>query len=86
MADAENAVELQNVVKRYGEFTAVKRMDLTVPDNSFVTFLGPSGCGKTTTWRMIAGVTDITEGVLLIVGEQITSLPVHTRMHRRVCA
>ena len=48
MAATENAVELQNVVKRYGEFTAVKRIDLTVSDNSFVTFLGPSGCGKTT--------------------------------------
>lgn len=79
MADAENAVELKNVVKRYGEFTAVKCMDLTVPDNSFVTFLGPSGCGKTTTLRMIAGLTDITEGDLLIRGKRVNSLPIHKR-------
>ena len=79
MADTENAVELQNVVKRYGEFTAVKRIDLTVPDNSFVTFLGPSGCGKTTTLRMIAGLTDITEGDLLIRGKRVNSLPIHKR-------
>ena len=79
MADTTNAVELQNVVKRYGEFTAVKRMDLTVPDNSFVTFLGPSGCGKTTTLRMIAGLTDITEGDLMIRGKRVNSLPIHKR-------
>jgi len=79
MADTSNAVELQNVVKRYGEFTAVKRMDLTVPDNSFVTFLGPSGCGKTTTLRMIAGLTDITEGDLMIRGKRVNSLPIHKR-------
>ena len=79
MADTKNAVELQNVVKRYGEFTAVKRIDLTVPDNSFVTFLGPSGCGKTTTLRMIAGLTDITEGDLLIRGKRVNSLPIHKR-------
>jgi len=79
MADIENAVELQNVVKRYGEFTAVQRMDLTVPDNSFVTFLGPSGCGKTTTLRMIAGLTDITEGDLLIRGKRVNALPIHKR-------
>ncbi len=79
MADIENAVELKNVVKRYGEFTAVQRMDLTVPDNSFVTFLGPSGCGKTTTLRMIAGLTDISEGDLLIRGKRVNALPIHKR-------
>jgi putative spermidine/putrescine transport system ATP-binding protein/spermidine/putrescine transport system ATP-binding protein len=79
MADRDNAVELQNVVKRFGEFTAVKRIDLTVPDNSFVTFLGPSGCGKTTTLRMIAGLTDITEGDLMIRGNRVNSLPIHKR-------
>ncbi len=79
MADRDNAVELHNVVKRFGEFTAVKRIDLTVPDNSFVTFLGPSGCGKTTTLRMIAGLTDITEGDLMIRGKRVNSLPIHKR-------
>ncbi|MCC9623091.1 ABC transporter ATP-binding protein [Thalassospira sp. MA62] len=79
MAETEHAVTLHDVVKRYGEFTAVKRMDLTVPDNSFVTFLGPSGCGKTTTLRMIAGLTDITEGDLLIRGKRVNSLPIHKR-------
>ncbi|MEQ5773952.1 ABC transporter ATP-binding protein [Thalassospira sp. NFXS8] len=79
MGGRQNAVEMRNVVKRYGEFTAVKRMDLTVPDNSFVTFLGPSGCGKTTTLRMIAGLTDITEGDLVIRDKRVNELPIHKR-------
>lgn len=79
MAEQRNAVEMRNVVKRFGDFTAVKRMDLTVPDNSFVTFLGPSGCGKTTTLRMIAGLTDITEGDLLIRDKRVNALPIHKR-------
>lgn len=79
MAERQHAVELRNVVKRYGEFTAVKKMDLTVPENSFVTFLGPSGCGKTTTLRMIAGLTDITEGDLVIRDRRVNDLPIHKR-------
>ncbi|AUG53117.1 ABC transporter ATP-binding protein [Thalassospira marina] len=79
MAERQNAVELRNVVKRYGEFTAVKKMDLTVPENSFVTFLGPSGCGKTTTLRMIAGLTDISEGDLMIRDRRVNDLPIHKR-------
>ncbi len=79
MAERQNAVEMRDVVKRYGEFTAVKKMDLTVPENSFVTFLGPSGCGKTTTLRMIAGLTDITEGDLMIRDRRVNDLPIHKR-------
>lgn len=74
-----HAVELTDVVKKYGEFVAVQRMDLTVPEGSFVTFLGPSGCGKTTTLRMIAGLTDATEGDILIKGNRVNDLPIHKR-------
>ena len=49
------AIELQNVVKRYGKVTAVHGIDLTVADGEFVVLVGPSGCGKSTTLRMIAG-------------------------------
>ncbi|MDX1606449.1 MAG: ATP-binding cassette domain-containing protein, partial [Candidatus Competibacterales bacterium] len=52
---SNHAVELRNVVKRYGDFTAVHPMNLPIEEGSFVTLLGPSGCGKTTTLRMIAG-------------------------------
>ena len=74
-----NAVELQNVVKRFGDFTALHRANLTVPDGSFVTFLGPSGCGKTTTLRMIAGLLDPSEGDIFVRGKRVNDIPIHRR-------
>ena len=50
-----STVELQNISKRYGDFDAVKSVDLVVDSAEFITLLGPSGCGKTTTLRLIAG-------------------------------
>ncbi|MGD8429588.1 MAG: ABC transporter ATP-binding protein [Ectothiorhodospiraceae bacterium] len=79
MADNENAVELQGVVKRFGEFTALRKANLNVPEGSFVTFLGPSGCGKTTTLRMIAGLLDPSEGDILVKGRRVNDVPIHKR-------
>lgn len=76
---SKNAVELKSVVKRYNEFTAVHRTDLDIEEGSFLTLLGPSGCGKTTTLRMIAGLTSITEGDVLIKGKRINETPIHKR-------
>ena len=53
-----SAVSLTDIVKRFGDFTAVHKMSLDIAEGSFVTLLGPSGCGKTTTLRMIAGLLD----------------------------
>ena len=50
------SVRVEKLIKKYGDFTAVKGMDLTVEDGEFMVFLGPSGCGKTTTLRCIAGL------------------------------
>ena len=55
-------VQLRNVSKRYGNVTAVKPLDLTIPAGSLVTLLGPSGCGKTTLLRMIAGLERVSDG------------------------
>jgi multiple sugar transport system ATP-binding protein len=53
----------------------VDNANITVEDKEFVVFVGPSGCGKSTTLRMIAGLEDITEGELLIDGEQMNDIP-----------
>lgn len=74
-----SAVKLQNIVKKFGDFTAVHPMSLDLPEGSFVTFLGPSGCGKTTTLRMIAGLLDPTDGGIFVGDRQINDIPIHKR-------
>lgn len=59
------AIRLENLVKRFGPFTALKTMDLTIADGEFMALLGPSGCGKSTTMNMIAGMEEPTEGRIL---------------------
>ena len=73
------SVELRGVTKRFGNFTAVDGIDLEIASGEFFTLLGPSGCGKTTTLRMIAGFEDVTEGEVLIDGEDIAGTPPHQR-------
>ncbi|WP_417672154.1 ABC transporter ATP-binding protein [Roseibium sp.] len=74
-----SAVSLTNIVKRFGDVTAVHRMSMDIPDGSFLTLLGPSGCGKTTTLRMIAGLLDPTEGDITIKEKRINDVPIHKR-------
>lgn len=57
-------IELEKLVKRYGKVEAVRGIDLQIADGEFVVFVGPSGCGKSTTLRMIAGLEDISGGLL----------------------
>ncbi|MDQ7791076.1 MAG: ABC transporter ATP-binding protein [Desulforudis sp.] len=61
-------IELLNVQKEFGSFTAVKNLDLNIKQGEFLTLLGPSGCGKTTTLRMIAGFETPTSGEILMDG------------------
>ncbi len=74
-----NAVSLTDIVKQFGDFTAVHRMSLDIAEGGFVTLLGPSGCGKTTTLRMIAGLLDPTEGEIAIKGKRVNEVPIHRR-------
>jgi multiple sugar transport system ATP-binding protein len=67
-------VLLRNVVKRYGNYEAVRGISLEIPDSKFVALVGPSGCGKTTTLRMIAGLEDISEGDICIGGRVINDV------------
>ena len=81
--ESGGAVDVRSVVKRYGDpqhgVLALKEMSLTIEDNEFFTLLGPSGCGKTTLLRMIAGFETVTEGKILLYGEEIEDLPPNKR-------
>src|SRR6202789_4295447 len=68
-------VELISVTKRYGSTLAVDNVSLRIPRASYCCLLGPSGCGKTTTLRMIAGHEAITDGDILINGQNVSDLP-----------
>ena len=67
-------IKLENIVKRFGDFVAVKDFNLEVADKEFVVFLGPSGCGKTTTLRLIAGLESPEEGDIFIDGQRVNDL------------
>jgi len=60
-----STIRLQNLVKRFGDFTALRTMDLDIGDGEFMALLGPSGCGKSTTMNMIAGMEEPSEGRIL---------------------
>jgi ABC-type Fe3+/spermidine/putrescine transport system ATPase subunit len=53
---AAEALRLEGVHKAFGDFVALKSIDLVIPPGELVCFLGPSGCGKTTLLRIIAGL------------------------------
>ncbi|MBW2059802.1 MAG: ABC transporter ATP-binding protein [Deltaproteobacteria bacterium] len=72
-------LELRNVTKTFGSFTAVKDLSIEVEEGEFVSFLGPSGCGKTTTLRMIAGFIEPTAGEIFIQGRKVNDLPPYQR-------
>jgi spermidine/putrescine transport system ATP-binding protein len=73
------AVELSEVTKRFGEFTAVDDLTLEIREGEFFSLLGPSGCGKTTTLRMIAGFEEPTEGEIRVAGEPMRGVPPYKR-------
>jgi ABC-2 type transport system ATP-binding protein len=69
-------IELREVVKRYGAFTAVDHVSLTVEKGEFFGFLGPNGAGKTTTIKMMTGLLRPTSGACLIHGIDVQKHPV----------
>jgi ABC-2 type transport system ATP-binding protein len=64
----ENAIEVSNLTKRYGDVTAVNAMSFQVARGEFFGLLGPNGAGKTTTIRMLTGLTKPTSGTAKILG------------------
>ena len=72
-------IEIQGVTKRFGSFTAVDDVSLTVRAGEFITLLGPSGCGKTTLLRMLSGFETPDPGSIRIAGQDVTHLPPYRR-------
>ncbi len=68
-------LRISNLSKKFGNFTALKDISLTIDDGEFVCFLGPSGCGKTTLLRAIAGLDIQTTGTIEQAGNDISNLP-----------
>ena len=76
MDNAENTfLELKHINKKFGKFTALDDINLTINKGEFVCMLGPSGCGKTTLLRIIAGLEKPTDGQVFINGKDVTKLP-----------
>jgi spermidine/putrescine transport system ATP-binding protein len=69
------AIEMRDVVKRFGEVIAVDHVSMRIGDGEFFSMLGPSGCGKTTSLRMIAGFEYPTSGEIYLNGRQIGATP-----------
>jgi len=69
-----SAVELNDVVKRYGALEVVHSINLSVTEREFVVLVGPSGCGKSTTLRMVAGLEDISDGAISIGGHIVNRM------------
>jgi putative spermidine/putrescine transport system ATP-binding protein len=72
-------LELQSLVKRYGDVAAVEECSLSVTKGELVCLLGPSGCGKTTTLQMVAGFTPPTAGRIVLDGKDITGVKPNQR-------
>ena len=68
-------VVLDGVEKRFGDFIAVRRANLSIEEGEFVAIMGPSGCGKTTTLRMLAGLETPTGGEIRIAGQRMNDVP-----------
>ena len=73
------AIAIRNISKRFGNFEALKGVDLDVEAGELVALLGPSGCGKTTLLRIIAGLETADQGSVLLSGEDATDLHVRER-------
>lgn len=65
------AIEAENVVKRFGDFTAIEDVRLRIPKGSIYGFLGPNGCGKSTTIRVLTGLLHPTSGQVNVLGLDI---------------
>jgi len=72
-------IRIENLSRKFADFTAVDNIDLDIRDGDFLVLLGPSGCGKTTLLRMLAGLLEPTSGRILLDDDDITAAPSRRR-------
>ncbi|WP_136656859.1 ABC transporter ATP-binding protein [Nitratireductor sp. XY-223] len=73
-SEKAGSIRFENVIKNYGQVTAVKDLSLDLEPGKLITLLGPSGCGKTTTLRLIAGLEMASAGSIFVGGKDVTNL------------
>lgn len=81
MPESTNSVVVENLVKRFGDFTAVDRLNLTVAKGEVFGFLGPNGAGKSTTIRMLCGLLRPTSGHAQVAGFDVSRNPESVRQN-----
>ncbi|MEO0991423.1 MAG: ABC transporter ATP-binding protein [Pseudomonadota bacterium] len=67
-------IQLEKLVKRYGQVEVLHGVELEMADNEFTVLVGPSGCGKSTTLRMIAGLEEVSDGEIWVDGQPVSHL------------
>ncbi len=72
-------IKLNDIVVKFGDFTALHDINVHVKEGEFFTFLGPSGCGKTTTLRTITGFIEPVSGTVVVKDRDITNVPIEKR-------
>jgi spermidine/putrescine transport system ATP-binding protein len=73
------AIEVENLVRRFGDMMALDHVSVTIRKGEFFSLLGPSGCGKTTLLRIIGGLDIADEGIVRIDGTDASAIPAHRR-------
>ena len=68
------AISLQSVGKQFGKTEVIRNVNLSIEDGEFAVFVGPSGCGKSTMLRLIAGLEEVSSGIVRFDSEEVTEL------------
>jgi multiple sugar transport system ATP-binding protein len=69
------SVTYEHITKEFGNVVAVNDLNLNIEDKEFLVFVGPSGCGKTTALRLLAGLEEVTKGVIKIGDRVVNDVP-----------
>ena len=79
MQESNVILQLRNVTKKFGDFVAIRDVDLDIYDGEFLTIVGPSGSGKTTMIRLLVGMDKPTEGDIHLKNIRINDVPANKR-------